>query len=207
MIARFMRDTRLGGMEFEMQLAPGFRPRRSGVSVSRFRPRRSARADASGASLFLLLHGFAAEVNEPRLENRMWQLMMQAPQLFRNGTHQKRFEAATREGLTGSAGQTSAVFLLTADEFLWNVARPAVTADTIDFAAIRIHGVDLDGYVLFQTAKDLCAGTRHITLSELTNPDIVSDQAFGLIVTAFLVERHGAALLHTEKEKYICQIM
>lgn len=36
MTARFMNNTKYANTEFEMQLIPGFTPRRSGMSVSRF---------------------------------------------------------------------------------------------------------------------------------------------------------------------------
>lgn len=55
-------------------------------------------------------------------------------------------------------------------------------SESIDFSAIRIHGVDLDSYVLFHTAKDLYTGTKHISLSELTDPELVSDSAFRLLI-------------------------
>jgi len=54
--------------------------------------------------------------------------------------------------------------------FLWSKAEGEIEPDLIDFSAIQIHGVDLDGYVLFYTAKDLYKGTKHISLSELTDP-------------------------------------
>ncbi|MDD4808377.1 MAG: hypothetical protein PHU30_07810, partial [Oscillospiraceae bacterium] len=118
--------------------------------------------------------------------------------------HQMRFEAAHKANPKCSAGQTAAVFLLTADPFLWSKARPAVTQGNIDFPAIHIHGVDLDGYVLFHTAKDLYAGTKHISLSELTDPELVSDGAFRLIVTAFLIRRYGPAVVIKEREEQSC---
>ena len=74
-----------------------------------------------------------------------------------------------------------------------------VNPEGIDFPAIHIHGVDLDGYVLFHTAKDLYAGTKHISLSELTDPELVSDSAFRLLVTAFLIRRYGAEVLSAER--------
>lgn len=50
--------------------------------------------------------------------------------------------------------------------------------DMIDFTVIHIHCVELDVYVLFHTAKDLYKGTKHISLSELIDLELVSDEAF-----------------------------
>ena len=49
--------------------------------------------------------------------------------------------------------------------------------------------------MLFHTAKDLYKGTKHISLSELTDPELVSDWAFQLIVKAFLIRRYGTAVI------------
>lgn len=93
----------------------------------------------------------------------------------------------------------AAVYLLTANPFLWSKSQTATTPECINFPAIHIHGVDLDGYVLFHTARDLYSGSKHIRLSELTDPELVSDEAFRLIVTAFLIRRYGAAVLSAER--------
>lgn len=225
MITQFMRNTKYANTEFEMQLIPGFTPRRSGMSVSRFEY--SARdCDCSACTyqgrkkkctspaqciclrerlvagcvpLTELLGVLTTEVPERPFVARVSRLSRQPLSIFENDNHQMRFKAAHTANLTGSAGQTAAVFLLTADPFLWSKARLAVAPGKIDFPAIHIHGVDLDGYVLFHTAKDLYAGTKHISLSELTDPELVSDEAFRLIVTAFLIRRYGAEVLCAER--------
>ena len=97
------------------------------------------------------------------------------------------------------AAWCAALYLLTSDMFLWSKAETAVHPDFIDFPAIHIHGVDLDGYVLFHTAKDLYKGTSHISLSELIDPELVSDEAFWRIVTAFLIRRYGVEVLSAER--------
>lgn len=93
------------------------------------------------------------------------------------------------------AAMCAAIYLLCADTFLWGKSVMAVKPDFIDFPFIQIHGVDLNGYVLFHTDKDLYKGTRHISLSELTGPELVSDWAFKLIVKAFLIRRYGTAVI------------
>lgn len=225
MITQFMRNTKYANTEFEMQLIPGFTPRRSGMSVSRFeysardcdcktcayKTRKKTCGSTTGCvclrerlvagcvPLSELLGVLTKEVPERLFVARVLRLSRQPISIFESSTHQMRFEAAHKENLTDSAGQTAAVFLLTADPFLWSKARLAVTPGKIDFRAIHIHGVDLVGYVLFHTAKDLYAGTKHISLSELTDPELVSDAAFRLIVTAFLIRRYGTEVLCAER--------
>lgn len=227
MTARFMNNTKYANTEFEMQLIPSFTPRHSGMSVSRFeysardcdctdcayKTRKGKCASLTGCvclrerlvagcvPLTELLGVLIKEVPEQPFVARVSRLLRQPLPIFETGDHQIRFEAAYRANLTGSAGQLAAVFLLTADPFLWSKARLAANPEGIDFPAIHLHGVDLDGYVLFHTAKDLCAGTKHISLSELTDPELVSDSAFRLLVTAFLIRRYGGGSTFRRKEQ------
>ena len=225
MPSRFMSNPHYANIEFEMQLIPGFTPRRCGMSVSRFEYKASdcdcsacayktrkkkcnsltgcvclrERLAAGCVPIGELLGVLTAEVAERGFVARVSHLSQRPLPIFRDRDHQFRFEAAHKAALTGSAGQTAAAFLLTADAFLWSKARLAVTAEAIDFSSVHIHGVDLDGYVLFHTAKDLYSGTKHISLSELTDPELVSDEAFRLIVTAFLIRRYGTEVLCAER--------
>ena len=68
----------------------------------------------------------------------------------------------------------------------------------IQFSEIFIQGVDLRGYILFHTAKGLYCGTKNLSLSELTDPELIDDEVFGLIIAAFLIRRYGKAVLETE---------
>ena len=107
-----------------------------------------------------------------------------------------RFVAQNREYTTWVGEiEGEPVYLLSADRFLWGRALYAVDQDEIQFSEIHIHGVDLDGYVLFYMARDLYRGSQHISLSELIDPELVSDQVFERIVTACLIRRYGSVVL------------
>lgn len=93
----------------------------------------------------------------------------------------------------------AAVYLLSADRFLWGKSVSAIEPDRIRFQEIQIHGVDLDGYVLFHTARDLYEGTCRISLSELVDPELVSEDAFRLVLSAFLIRRYGVGILCAER--------
>ena len=177
MTARFMSNTPYANVEFEMQRVPGFSPRGSGMRVSRLE---------YSVSSFGCQHC----VYKSREKN------CDIP--VGSTCFRERLEE-TEENGTSFSGQTAALFLLTADPFLWSKAQPAVALGSIDFSSIRIHGVDLDGYVLFHTAKDLYKGTKHISLSELTDPELVSDSVFRLLITAFLICRYGTAVVTAER--------
>lgn len=227
MTARFLSNTSLAGIEMEMQRVPGFRPRGAGIVVSRFEYSASdcdccvcaykARKKRCGSStgcvclrerlvagcvpLAELMAVLTAEVAVPAFVSRVSRLSQQSDRLFRDEAHRQRFDGAREKNLTDVIAQMAAVYLLTADSYLWSKAQTAVAAERINFTAMHIHGVDLDGYVLFHTAKDLYSGSKHISLSELTDPELVSDEAFRLIVTAFLLRRYGAPVLQAERSR------
>lgn len=98
------------------------------------------------------------------------------------------------------AATCSAVYLLSADRFLCSRALAAIDQEGIHFSKIHIHGVDLDGYVLFHMARDLYQGSSHIRLSELTDPELVSDRVFEWIMTACVIRRHGSRVYERRKE-------
>lgn len=75
---------------------------------------------------------------------------------------------------------------------------------SICFQDIRLHGIGEDGYALFHAAKDLYCSTTHISLSELADPEVISDEVFRLIVDALLIRRYGAAINNMFKEDTKC---
>ena len=228
MTAKFMGNTPYANTEFEMQMIPGFTPRKSGMTVSCFdsirdfdysnciyntRKKKCTRQDGcvclrerlvAGCVPFdELLDVLTTEVRERPFVSRVSRLLANPQPFFSDGRHQQRFENCWKER-TKTADESAwcaALYLLTADTFLWGKAETAVKPDIIDFTMIHVHGVDLDGYVLFHTAKDLYKGTKHISLSELTDPELVSDGAFRLIITAFLIRRYGPAVILKELEE------
>ena len=58
--------------------------------------------------------------------------------------------------------------------------------------------------MLFHSAKDLYKGTNRLSLSELTDPELISDSTFRTIITSFLVRRYGAEVLEEERRSRVC---
>lgn len=228
MTVRFMGNTPYAALEIEMQKPPGFRPRQSGMIVSRIpcdnqgracrvcaRKSRKKRACevadghnclcegrvAESVPFSELLELFTAEVGAKPFVTRVTRLPGESPHFFFIAGHRERFESLwpKRCSAADEDAMCAALYLLSADCFLWGRSAAAVQPDIICFQEIGIHGVDLGGYVLFHTAKDLYQGTKHISLSELTDPELVSDETFRLLIAAFLIRRYGAAVLEEER--------
>lgn len=229
MTARFMSDTPYAGAEREMQRIPGFYPRGSGLTISRFqysakdcdchfciyksKKRRCEKPDGcvclrerlvAGCVLFEeLLERLTAEVEVSPFVSRVERLSAQAHPCFFLSGHWERFEGLWKRHIrtADEDAMCAALYLLSADQFLWGKSVSSIEPDMIYFQKIRIHGVDLNGYVLFHTAKDLYQGTKHISLSELVDSELVDDMTFELIITAFLIRRYGCGVLNAERSR------
>lgn len=227
MTTRFMRDTPHAYFEMEMQQIPGFRPRASGMSVSRFSYAPSGcdcwnylyqtgketcgnlsdcgclseRSVAGCVPFSRLLEQFAMEVAVSPFVARVSRMLAKNPPVFFLAGHRSRFDRIweNRGQDIEENAMCAAIYLLSADRFLWGKSVSAIESDRIRFQEIQIHGVDLDGYVLFHTARDLYEGTCRISLSELVDPELVSEDAFRLVLSAFLIRRYGVGILCAER--------
>lgn len=199
MLARFMSATPLSTIEIEMQLIPGFKPRGSGT----FR-NREIYASIPSIPYKELLRLFIKEIQLHTFAARIEKLFRESeanPMFFRNAEHRRRFQSVQKSGLfpllSLSEAYATAVFLLTSDAFLWKQSKDCIDQSSIRFKDIRIHGVDLNGYAIFHTAKDLYQGTDHIALSELSDPELINDKLLRLIINAFLIRRHGITVIRS----------
>nr|WP_217935250.1 hypothetical protein [Enterocloster clostridioformis] len=230
MTVRFMGNTPSSDFEIEMQRIPEFRPRRSGMVVSHGLCRYRGYADSGGCRrkngtgenvvcpcerfwadsrpFGELLEQFATEVAVSPFVDRVSRVAARNPPVFFLAGHRGRFKRLweKHEGVADEDAMCAAVYLLSADPFLWGRAFQAVDPDIIRFQEIRIHGVDLDGYVLFHTAKDLYKGTCHISISELIDPELVSEDTFRLVISAFLIRRYGTGVLFAAERGMPCRV-
>gem|GEM_PF-186768 len=199
----FLRDTPLGGTERAMQIPAGFRPRGGGVRVFRYSAEdcdcryclhmaeKEKRCRAASCVCFPerlgagcvpyseLVSLMAAEISVVAFTMRIQNLLQEKEVmelLFRNARHKNRWNSIVKKGMLNRAAPAfaAALFLLTADEFLWNKSRYHVDNGKISFAEIDIRGVDPDGYAIFKTAKELYGG-EYVDMHEYV--DIPSSEA------------------------------
>ena len=97
-----------------------------------------------------------------------------------------------------SSGYAAAVFLLSADENLWDRVSRKVPDTGIYFERIKLGSVTLEQYILFHAARDVYQGTRHIRLSELADRELIPDEILKLIVNAFVIEKCGVEMIKQE---------
>ena len=59
-----------------------------------------------------------------------------------------------------------------------------------DFQSVQLSGIQPELYSVYQAAKAISTGSRNITLANLASPELVTDEAFHLIVCALLLAKY-----------------
>lgn len=215
----FMRETSLAGLEKMMMTPPSHRPRGGGLHIQTHqytaddcdcqycvKAEKKAKVckTADNCDCFAerlaagcWTHGELAEylvreINLQNLTTRTRRLLPpQTPNPFGSRAHRQRMTAIAAAMNREPSPYTAAAFLLSADAVLWKKSRCALCGSSVDFGKIDVRGISPDGYALLQTAKDLYCGGCRITTEELCDPDLVSDELFRLIISAFVIRRFG----------------
>lgn len=89
----------------------------------------------------------------------------------------------------------AALYLLTADYTLWSTVKPKLHGNQPNFAAWKPGTLHPNGYSLFCAAKDLYYGTKHISLADLADAEVISQEVFGLICNAAAIRKFGVQVL------------
>lgn len=67
-----------------------------------------------------------------------------------------------------------------------------------DFSSISLSGIQPELYSVYQAAKGIAVGSCNITIDDLASPELVTDEAFRLIICALLLAKYGDAILNLE---------
>ena len=90
----------------------------------------------------------------------------------------------------------AAVFLLSADRFLWKKARGALTGYSVNFKSLDIAGISTEGYALFTAAKAIYHGSADISINELGDVNLIDDSIAMTIFAGIMLFRNGIGLLN-----------
>ena len=194
----FCLSPELRGLEKQMQQPPGFRPKGYGIRIMEgmdWRNRGNYSEIVDGVICRMQFENLKKRVDEIFCES-------EAEMIFRSKKHRNDFYSllmGRRANIIQTASRyAAAVFLLSADEELWNIVRRNVLDTGIYFERIRLGSVTLEQYILFHAARDVYQGTKHIRLSELTDRELISDEILKLIVNAFVIEKCGLKMIKEE---------
>ncbi|MBQ2725323.1 MAG: hypothetical protein IJF78_06440 [Clostridia bacterium] len=110
--------------------------------------------------------------------------------------HESDFKQALERIDPNNLRVLSAVYLLTADTQLWRRVQNQVEKNGIRFDKMTLGSVDEKAYTLFCCAKDLYLGTKHITIGDLADEQLISPKMFGIICNALAIRRFGIGVLN-----------
>lgn len=119
---------------------------------------------------------------------------------YRNKKHKEIFEEMIREADENNLASLSALYLLTADYSLWRIMINHISKNKIDFRDVKLNGISEGGYTLYCAAKDLYLGTKHITVCDLADKELISQKMFGLICNAMAIRRYGLCAIEVMGE-------
>ena len=217
MTRHFMRDTPLYQMEQMMMTPPYFKPRGHSLRRSGFRyqakdvdceycmnySRRNLcpldqcicleeRIETGALSLEELLRDCLNSKPKMSLWRRLAQLLyQQSLQFFRTDEHRRRWMHWRTRYHRLSQRNQAALFLLTAYDDIWRRVIWKVEDNGFDFDSVRLAGIQPELYSVYQAAKAISIGSQNITIADLASRELVTDEAFQLIICALLLAKYG----------------
>lgn len=187
----FHEESGLGRLEKQMQQQPGYRQRGKGLQVLDVMEWNTQEGYCSIVELVL------SRLQMEELKSRVDSIFGRdvGEILYLDKEHRKRFERML-EGphhrwLELHNNYAGAVYLLTVDEVLWEKTKGTVGIGCISFEQVRLGGVNLEQYILFQGAKDIYYYTQRIRLSELADRELVPDSLLKAYLNASVIRRFG----------------
>ena len=220
----FMRDTPLRQTEQLMMTPPYFKPRGHGryrpgfryqaVDVecqycTNFNPTRPCPLDqciclkeqieAGALDLRELVQDCFCLKMEPQLQRRLQNCFNRFPfRFFLGDAHLNRWKHWRERHYRMFARNRAALFLLTAYEDIWRRVIWKFDDNGFGFQSVRLSGIQPELYSVYQAAKAISSGSRNITLADLASPELVTDEAFHLIICALLLAKYGDVILNFE---------
>ena len=93
------------------------------------------------------------------------------------------------------------MYLLTASDTLLSRTIKCFTDTDIDFSFATMSGISLDDYILYKAA--VCYYTKEggVTLGELADKELISDQMFRLVINGLLIAKYGLVAMILKKHK------
>lgn len=83
------------------------------------------------------------------------------------------------------------LYLLTANEQLWQRAKDHIYPDKIALSEIPLTGISTTCYALYQAAKTIANEKLYIKENELADKELIGAFTFKIIIQSFLIARYG----------------
>lgn len=188
----FSEDIYSRKLEQLMTTVPNFKPR--GVGFRFAEPQMFIAITATPAEI---LSATVQQIRCPPFRKRFYEYIEseENPMIYLNERHRARFALAAKNVRKDNFALLAALYLLTADGRLWNCCKHHIAANTVFFEKIKLYDCSERAYTLYCAAKDLTLGTKHITVSDLADADLVPPMLFRTICNAMAIRRFGLAAI------------
>ncbi len=157
------------------------------------------RIDCGACSFDEILHVAFIDVSNKKLRSRINLYVKESKAMdvkFRNDKHKELFYRTIESNYKTNNAFMSAVYLMTADIFLWKQVCLNVGMKEISFEKNRLKKSSPESYTLYCAAKDLYLGTEYISMCDLTDDEIIPKKVFELICNAVAIRRFGIEILN-----------
>lgn len=188
-------DGNLFRYERMMQQIPRFRERRSGIyikDIGASLERTSEEERNEEMLLRMIAYGIPASFWKRVSEDK-------DEKLFMNEAHEDNFfrlmTGKKQKKMITSGQYLAAAFLLTADEWLWDMVKTDVTDIGIFFDNMTIRGANTDQYVLFHLAKEIYTGEQFVSMEELGDSELINPELLNLIINSFILRYEGPGIM------------
>ena len=220
----FMGSTRLSGLERMMMTPPNFTPRGHGIRRSNFRYKPKdvdcqyctnyakknpcpldqcvcleERIEAGVLDLFEFVRDRFGAAWAAQLQKRLEKYLSRKDAgFFLHDAHRERWKLCLDRRYQMNK---AALFLLTAYEDIWGRLVWAANEKGPRLLSVKLSGISPEVYCVYQAARAIYSGTCGITAADLADPELVSDEAFQLIITALLLDKYGNAILKFDEKR------
>lgn len=200
----FSNNIHLREMERIMRGIPNFCPRGQGSMVLKSEMNSCIQEQPSPNSYAeLLMVTMSAIHYEPfveRLNNYIREREMKKVN-YRSKKHKEVFEETIVKMDKKNYALISALYLLTADFKLWQVMKYHTQKNEIDFEDVKLGNIQETGYTLYCSAKDLYHGTKHLSISDLADGELIPPKMFAVICNAMAIRRFGMKAIRLAEGK------
>lgn len=187
-----------------MQTIPNFAPRGHGLFVPKEELTLYENPNPPPTSLNDAIEKTMSAINCPPFQRRLEQYLKESEEktmYYRNEKHRIAFTKAIEKMNKKDYSLMSAVYLLTAEYTLWMKAKHGVGQNEIRFDTIKLQDSTVNAYTLFCCAKDLYLGTKHISIKDLADKDLIRPRIFNLICNAMTIRRFGLGAISITAER------
>lgn len=176
-----------------MTAIPNFKPRGVGVRFSESQ----VLITITAATPTEILAETMRQIRYPPFRKRFNEYIEseEKPMTYINEKHRARFTLAAKNVHRENYALLSALYLLTADPRLWSCCKHHINNGCVFFENIKLNNCSERAYTLYCAAKDLTLGTKHLTVSDLSDADLVPPMLFRTICNAMAIRRFGLAAI------------